>query len=324
MIILTADELRRALPITAAIDAVEQGFLALATGNVAQPLRVAVGGVGGTMLAMPAWVAGMGLGLKVVTIFPGNEARGLATINGAVLLADEENGLPLALIEGRTLTAIRTGAASGVATRAMARPDSRVLAIFGAGAQAPWQVAAVCATRSIERVLVVNRSRERGERLAALLRGWGDPVPGDAQISTAEQALAQADVICCATSAVEPLFDDSAVRPGTHINAVGSFTPQMREIPSATVARARVVVDQREAAWAEAGDLMIARDEGAIDEEHIAAELGELVAGIAPGRTGDDQITLFKSVGLGLQDVAAACAAYERARRAGIGVEIEW
>src|SRR5262245_26169407 len=239
---------------------------------------------------MPAYLAGAAtspaaLGVKALTLFPHNADLDLPTINALVLLFDTTNGLPLALLDGGYLTALRTGAASGAATRLMARADARTLAIFGAGAQALPQVWAACVARPIERIWIVNRTAERAERLAAELRAFGSPIPSDVRIApNAPAALAEADVVCCATAATTPLFEDADLRPGTHINGVGSYRPTMQEIPAATVARARVVVDQRRAAWAEAGDLVIARDQGMIGADHVAAELGEVVAGLVAGR----------------------------------------
>jgi ornithine cyclodeaminase len=195
--------------------------------------------------------------------------------------------------------------------------------LFGAGAQALPQVWAVCIARPIERIWIVNRSADRAERLAEELRTFGAPIPADVRVAPSPQAaLAEADVVCCATASPTPVFDDADIRQGTHINGVGSYRPTMQEVPAATVARSRVVVDQRRAAWAEGGDLVIARDQGLIDESHIAAELGEIVLGMAAGRTDDEQITFFKSVGNAVQDVAVAQMAYARARELGLGSEI--
>jgi ornithine cyclodeaminase/alanine dehydrogenase-like protein (mu-crystallin family) len=327
MLIITRDELRRAVPIDQAIDAVAAAFAQLSSGLADVPLRphIAIPPQDGLGLIMPAYLAGSGaLGVKVLTLFPHNQARhGLPTINALVLLLDTNNGLPLALIDGGYLTALRTGAASGVATRLMARPEARVLALFGAGAQALPQVWAACVARPIERVWVANRTAERAERLAADLRAFGAPIPADIRVApSARAALAEADVVCCATASPTPIFDDADVRPGTHINGVGSYRATMQEIPAATVARARVVVDQRRAAWAEGGDLVIARAQGLIDESHVVAELGEVVAGQIAGRTDADQITFFKSVGNAVQDVAVAQVAYARARELGLGEEV--
>jgi ornithine cyclodeaminase len=271
---------------------------------------------------MPAHLGQSGaLGLKVVSVFPHNLPRhGLPSIHALVVVLDAETGRPLAAMDGTYLTALRTGAGSGAATRALARPDARVLALFGAGAQAPHQAHAVCAVRTIERIWIVNRGRERAEALRATLLEQG--VRADVRVAeSAAAALAEADVICCATRAATPLFADAEVRPGTHINGVGSYTPELAEVPPATIARARVVVDQREAAWAEAGDLIQARDAGLLDERQIV-ELGEVIAGQAAGRADDAQITFFKSVGNAVQDMAVGQLALVEARRLGLGVEV--
>jgi len=328
MLIITADDLGRAAPMDLAMEAVASAFAQLSGQQADVPLRphLAVPPADGLCLVMPAYLAGSGaLGVKLLTLFPHNpEQHGLPTINALVLLFDVENGLPLALLDGSWLTALRTGAASGVATRLLARQDARTLALFGAGAQALPQVWAVCVARPIERLWLVNRTPARAERLAETLRAFGPPIPADVRVaSSAAEALGEADVVCCATASPTPLFDDADLRRGTHINGIGSYLPSMQEVPAATVARARVVVDQREAAWAEAGDLVIPRDQGLIDEGHVVAELGEIVTGRVAGRADDAQITFFKSVGNAVQDVAAAQMAYRRAKELGLGTEVQ-
>jgi ornithine cyclodeaminase/alanine dehydrogenase-like protein (mu-crystallin family) len=328
MLILTGDDVRRALPMAAAMDAVERAFAQLAAGQAEVPLRphVTVPEADGLLLVMPAYLSESGaLAVKALTIFPHNsECHGLPAIAALVTLFDATNGVPLALLDASYLTALRTGAASGVATRLLARRDARTLALFGAGAQALPQAWAVCVARQIARIWLVNRTGAHAERLAAELRAFGEPIPADVRIAaSAHEALAEADVICTATASSVPLFADGDVRPGAHLNAIGAYRPAMREIPGETVARARVVVDARAAAWAEAGELVLARDEGLIGADHVAAELGEIALGRATGRTDPDQITLFKSVGNAAQDAAAAQAAYARARALGIGTAME-
>jgi ornithine cyclodeaminase len=327
MLILSAEDLRRAVSMEQAMEAISSAFAQLADQQADVPLRarLAVPPQEGLALVMPAYLAESGaLGLKLLTIFPHNqELYHLPVINALVMLVDTENGLPLALMEGGWLTALRTGAASGVATRLMARKDARVLALFGAGAQALPQAWAVCVARSIKRIWLVNRTPAHAEHLAAQLRAFGSPIPAEVRVaSSARDALSEADVICCATSSSAPLFDDADLRPGAHINGIGSYLPTMQEVPAATVARARVIVDERRAAWAEAGDLIIPRDQGLIDEASIAGELGEVVTGRVAGRTNADQITFFKSVGLAVQDIATAQAAYQQARALRIGTEV--
>ncbi len=325
MRILTAADVRQAVSMREAIDAVAAAFTQLSTGHAVVPLRLPISQEAhhSHTFFMPALLAQSGgLGLKVVSVFPENGVRhGMPSIHAIVVLIEADTGRPAAVLDGTYLTALRTGAASGAATQALARPDSRVLAIFGAGAQAPHQVEAVCAVRPIERVLVVNRSRQRAEGLLATLAARG--IAAEVAIApSAAAALAVADVVCCATSAPTALFDDADLRPGTHINGVGSFTPHMAEVPVATIARAHVVVDQRLAAWHESGDLVDARAAGVLDESRVV-ELGEVIAGTAAGRTSADQITFFKSVGNAVQDIAVGQAALTHAQRLGLGVAVD-
>jgi ornithine cyclodeaminase/alanine dehydrogenase-like protein (mu-crystallin family) len=327
MLVLTHDDLRPAAPMEQAMEAVAAAFAELSDGRAAVPLRLhlQVPPDDGHFFLMPAHLRdSQALGVKAITLFPHNSERhALPAIQALVLLFDTANGTPLALMDGGYLTALRTGAASGVATQHMARPEARVLALFGAGAQALPQVWAVCVARPVERVWIVNRTRERAEQLAETLRTFGPPVPADIRVAPdAAAALAEADIVCCATSSPTPVFADEMLRAGTHINGVGSFRPDMREVPGATVARARVVVDQRAAAWAEAGELILARAEGLLDEQQVVAELGEVVAGRVPGRTSAEEITFFKSVGNAVQDVAVAALAYARARALGLGTDV--
>jgi len=223
-------------------------------------------------------------------------------------------------MDGTVLTAMRTGAASGAATDLLARRDARTAAIFGAGVQGRTQLEAVCAVRPIREAWVYDVGPERAaayademsQRLSLPVRVAESPA----------EAVRQADVICTATTSSSPVFDDADVRPGTHINAVGAYTPHMQEMPAETVLRARVVIDHREASLAEAGDLLIPLQQGVMTEDHIYAELGEVAAGHKPGRASPEEITLFKSVGVAVQDVAAAGAVLEAAQRLGLGTEV--
>lgn len=324
MRILSADDIRRAVTMPDAIDAVASAFVQLSTGRAVVPLRAHLQQRAheSHTFVMPAVLEESGgLGLKVVSVFPHNAARhSLPRIHALVTMLDAATGRPAAVLEGSYLTALRTGAASGAATRALAREESRVLVVIGAGAQAPHQVEAVCTVRPIERVIIVNRNRERAERMAAWLRERS--ITSDIDIvSSASAAIRQADIICCATSSPTPVFDDADLRPGTHINGIGSFTPRMVEVPPETVARAYVVVDQQTAAWAEAGDLQHARNLGLLDESQTV-ELGMVLAGRSPARTSDEQITFFKSVGNAVQDIAVAQLALREAERLGLGVEV--
>lgn len=327
MLILNAEEVRAALPLRNAISAMQEAFAALSAGQAQVPPRAQVPLAGeAALLLMPAALesAAPALAVKVVSLFGGNRLRGLAPIQAAVLVLDPETGQTLALLEGATLTAIRTAAASALATDLLSRPESRVLALFGAGAQARWHARALGGVRPLEEIRVYSRTPAA---VAALLRELeGDPEVTARLVAAASPAAAVrgADLVCCATNAREPVFMDADLAPGTHVNAVGAFQPQAREVPPETVARAAVFVDSRAAAWEEAGDLIQPRDAGLISPAHILAELGELVSGAHPGRTHPEQITLFKSVGVAVQDAAAAREAVAHARRLGLGTEVAW
>ncbi len=322
--ILSGNDVRQALPMATAIAAMKQAFAQLSLGQADVPLRVPlpVERHNGVTLFMPAYLSGDDhMAVKIVSVFNDNPAMGLPLIHALVVVVDTETGAPAAVMDGTTLTALRTGAASGAATDLLAREGVHTAAIFGAGAQGRTQLEAVCAVRPIRQVWVYDLSPQRAAAFAAEM-SQRLALPVQAAASPA-QAVRQADVICTATTSTTPVFDDSDVRPGTHINAVGAYTPTMQEIPPQTVLRARVVIDHREASLAEAGDLLIPIREGLMGRDHIAAELGEIVAGRKPGRTSAEEITLFKSVGVAVQDVAAAAAALEAARQLGLGVEVE-
>ena len=329
MLILNAEDVRRALPMAEAVGAMKAAFAALSEGRALVPLRahLDIERHRGVSLVMPCYVAdegGEALAVKVVSLFDGNAARGLARIQAAVVAFEPDTGRPMALLEGATLTAIRTGAASGAATDLLARPESCVAAIFGAGVQARTQLEAVCTVRSIEMAWVYDPRREAAEALAAEMACRG-PIPGDVRAATdPREAVAEADVICTVTTAHQPVFDDADLKAGVHINAVGSYQPHVQEIPPATVARALVVVDDREAALDETGDLIQPIAAGLFGPDHIHAELGEILLGRATGRASADQVTLFESVGIAVQDALAARAALARAAELGIGQRVEW
>jgi ornithine cyclodeaminase len=274
---------------------------------------------------MPAYLEDTDeLGMKMVSVFSGNIEQGLPIINALVALIDPVTGLPLAILDGTYLTALRTGAASGAATELLARPDAETVAILGTGVQGRTQLQAVSTVRSIERVLVFDTREGAAEAFRAEMGEAGPPIPRRIEVaSTAKEAITEADILCTATTSSTPVFSDSDVKPGCHINAIGSFTPQMQELPEETVSRALLVVDSREAAWAEAGDLIIARKRGLITEASIHAEIGEIVAGTKPGRTSSDQVTLFKSVGNAVQDVSVGARILEEAKKKGLGTMVE-
>ena len=324
--VLRANDVRAALPMPDAIRAMKDAFRQFSSGQADVPLRarLEVPESGGVSLFMPAFLHETGdLAVKAVSVFPRNIERSLPTIHALVIAFDAKTGAPAALIEGAALTALRTGAASGAATDLLARPESSRLAVFGSGAQARTQIEAVCAVRPIHEVLVFSLDPDGAGRMAADLQGRTASRARIRLADSAEEAVAQADVVCTATTSSKPVFPDGALSAGTHINAIGAFTPEMQEIDPATVARARIFVDSRQAALSEAGDLIQPIRQGLITEASIVAELGEVVAGTRPGRTSPEEITLFKSVGLAVQDAVAAGAILRRAEAEGLGKLIE-
>jgi ornithine cyclodeaminase len=329
MRILSGADVRKALPMPAAIEAMRHAFASLSGGHVVMPQRIhmAIYRHQGVSLLMPAYIddaVGEALALKVVSLFPGNAARGLAMLQAVVLVFDPQTGRPVALMEGATLTAIRTAAACGLATDFLARPESKVLAVFGAGVQARAQLQAMCCVRPIKTAWIYDPLPGRAETLIAEQAGR-DGVCADLRLAAdSAEALAEADIVCTATTAVNPVFEDADLRKGTHINAIGSYQPHVSEIPPQTVARALVVVDSRQAAFDEAGDIIQPISDGLIDAGHIHAELGELILGEKHARKSARQITLFKSVGLAVQEAAAAHAAMMTAEQADLGTVVPW
>ncbi len=321
--VLSADDVRRALPMPKAVEVMKRAFAQLSAGQAEVPLRVPihVPRHNGLTLFMPAYLAADDqMAVKIVSVFNDNPARGLPLIHALVMVVDAETGQPAAVMEGGYLTALRTGAASGAATDLLARLDASTAAVFGAGVQGRTQLEAVCAVRHIRQAWVYDVDPDRARRYANEMSArLGIPVHIAA---TPAEAARAADIICTATTSSVPVFSDADVRPGTHINAVGAYTPEMREIPTETVLRARVVIDHRTASLAEAGDLLIPIREGRMTEEHIWAELGEIAAGQKAGRLSHDEVTLFKSVGVAVQDVAAAAAVLDAAERENLGVEV--
>ena len=329
MIILRSEVVRQSLPMSQAIAAMKRAYAALSDGRAQAPLRLSmqIPWHEATGLFMPAYVhddTGEAMAVKAVALFPHNSERGLPLIQAAVLVMEADSGRPIALVEGSTLTAIRTGAASGAATDLLARPDSQVVAIFGAGVQGRTQLEAVCTVRPVQTAWIYDPDRLRLEKFIAEMAGVAS-LPVDLRAADDPlQAVKDADVICTATTSLTPVFSDADLKPGVHINAVGAYTPEMQEIPGDTVARALVIVDSRAASLAEAGDLIQPIQQGRITPEHIHAELGEIVLGRKQGRSSPAQVTFFKSVGIAVQDAMAASLAVENAQKMGIAQMVEW
>jgi ornithine cyclodeaminase/alanine dehydrogenase-like protein (mu-crystallin family) len=323
MLHLSAANVRRALPMTEALAAMRDAFAELARGEVTLPprLRMDAPTEKGVALVMPCHSTAQKLfSLKFITLFGDNPQRGLPLIQSTVLLSDGVTGAPLAVLDGASLTAIRTGAASGLATDLLARSDAATVAIIGAGLQARTQLEAVACVRQLQRAWVFDTRPAAAASFAAeMQRQLGFAVEVAASPAAAVQ---HADIICAATTSSAPLFDDRDVRPGTHINAIGVFQPDRAEVPAATVRRARVVVDHFVSALEEAGDLLLPLRAGLIDESHFKTELGQLVLGQQPGRTSAEEITFFKSVGVAIQDLCAAERALANARRLGLGTPL--
>ena len=297
---MDAETLARALPMTAAIDALEAAFGAERLPEA--PMRTHIETRAGTLLLMPAF-GEPGVGVKLVTLTPSNPDRRLPFIHAVYVLFEAVGQAPVALLDGAALTALRTAAVSGLATRHLARDEASRLAIFGAGVQARSHLRAMLAVRPIEDVVVVSRTRERAEALVK-----------DAGVAArvgAHDDVADRDLVCTCTTSATPVFDGSLLAPGTHVNAVGAYRPDLRELDTETIERARVVVETREAAMEEAGDLLIPMKEGAIGEDHVVADLSEVVRGVTARRTAQD-VTVFKSVGVAFEDLVVARAAVDR------------
>ena len=326
--ILSRTDIQRCLNMAEAIEAMRIAFEALSARQAQAPQRIAVGlSEQGVALLMPSLLQTMerhAFGLKVVAVMPRNPLKNLPRIFASVLLLDATTGKTQAVLEGGWLTAMRTGAVSGLATSLLARQDADVLALFGAGVQAPMQVHAIHTVRPLREVRVVNRSEEHFQQLVTTLQAvLGAGCPHIYRVSSAQEALSGALLVACATTATAPLFHWGDVALGAHINAIGAFTPEMCEVDAETLAHARIVVDERESALVEAGDLLQSLASGQIRGAETWVELGELVRGTQPGRQTAEEVTFFKSVGLAVQDVAVALHVYMRAQALSIGIEVE-
>ena len=320
---LSADDVRRALPMMEAIGAMKSAFRELSENRVVVPMRahLPVPNHQGDILIMPAYSpATARFGLKVITLFADNPALDLPFIQAMVMLYDAATGSPLAIMEGTALTAIRTGAGCGAATDLLARDDVSKAAIFGAGTQSRTQLEAVCAVRAIREASVFDQDSARA---ATFARETSAQLGINVVVAaTSAAALAGAGVICTATTSTTPVFADCELADGSHINAVGSYKPHMREIPPETVVRSYLVVDRTSAAWEEAGDLIMPLNDGLIGKDHVRAELGEIVAGTKPGRPHPAAVTFFKSVGNAIQDLAAASLVLANAEKLGLGTRV--
>ena len=334
LLVLSARELPGLLPYREAVEVMRLALAAHARGEAYQPLRTIARppGAEGLMALMPAYLppppgppdpgAEPGYGVKALCISPGNPALGKDAHQGGVLVSSARTGEPLALVNASALTEIRTAAVSALATSLLARPDAAELAVIGTGVQARAHIQALAACRGLTGIRVVGREPGRARLFAAeVARSVGVPVAAHDSVAG---ALAGAGIVVTATTSAAPVLQRDWLAPGTHINAVGACLPGTREIDSGTMAGAALFVDSRESAAHESGDLLLAMAEGAVSAGDIRAELGEVIAGLAPGRRDDQEITLFESLGLAVEDLAAAAHAYRRARAAGAGTPVDF
>ena len=310
--VIDEHDVRRLLPMGECIDVMAEALAALARGEVHNPLRFVVcpPGEPSLMGLMPAHRGGESplYALKAVAIFPGNSARGLDSHQGFVALFDGETGETKAILNAGAITAVRTAAVSGVATRLLARKNASTLAILGAGIQARSHLEAMRAVHHFDRVVSWSRTPGR--------------MPGLEEAGSAEEAVRDADVVVTATSSAEPIIERGWLKPGAHVNAVGSSIPTARELDTETMRDAALFVDRRESTVNEAGDFLFPQAEGAIGPEHIRAEIGEILVGAAEGRRSDDELTVFKSLGLAVQDLAAAEYVLRRAEAEDVGAVV--
>ena len=314
--ILSSDDIKKALSMPKAIDAMRIAYGQLSSGQAKVPIRPQISTDKGDTLFIPAYLSKThNLGIKVVSIYGDNPSKGLPRITATVLLIDQETGLPRAFMDGSILTAIRTGAGGGLAAELLSRQNSETVALFGAGIQARTQLQAVMAVRKIGYVYVISRTQDSAQKLAEEILDW-HYTPIINITSSPKEAVRNADIIITATTSSTPLFNGEDLKVGTHITAIGSYTPEKREVDSITAQRARIVVDSREACLAEAGDILIPGVE-------IDAEIGEIINGDKPARQSDAEITLFKSVGVAVQDIVSASIVLNEAEALGLGKIIE-
>jgi ornithine cyclodeaminase/alanine dehydrogenase-like protein (mu-crystallin family) len=348
-LVLSADDVRRVLPVRECIDVMREAFVALAEGRATVPVRtaLAVGDQDERLLLMPAVMRAHGddtatsegaaaasdaahawFGAKVLSVVPGNAAKGRDSHQGVVVLFEGEYGSVVAMIDAGAITAIRTAAVSAVATQTLARADAGCLALIGSGVQAASHLAAMAAVRPLREVRVWSPDRER---CAAFVKrateefGVNTETGARVAISAAARprdAVAEADIICTVCAATTPVIESSWIRAGTHINAVGGHRPHERELDSATIQRARVFVDYLPSAMEEAGDILIPIGEHVIDRTHVLGDLTSIVTNRVPGRVDPKDVTIFKSVGLAIEDIAAAAHAWRRALASGVGTRV--
>ncbi|TXK85949.1 ornithine cyclodeaminase family protein [Paenibacillus sp. N3.4] len=329
MLILGIEDQKRAITMPEVLDSVSLALSSYSGQKTVTPVRVHIPVVKheAVSLFMPSYVEqANSLGVKFVSVFPHNQLLGKKTIYGMMILADTETGEPLALMDASYLTVIRTGAASGVAAKYLAREDARVMTMIGTGAQAPGLIDAIRTVRPIEKLRLFNRTRVKALDLAAELKQrYGSEAPDIEVLDNPDDAIYGADIVVTATTSNTPVFLADSVVKGMHLSSIGAFRPTMQEVPADVMIRAdKVVVESKAAVLEETGDVVIPLRQGLFTAERITSELGEIIAGTKPGRESADELTIFKSVGLAAMDVVVAKAIYDRALELGIGQRINF
>jgi len=326
-LLLNRSDVQKLLPMSKAIDVVEAAFGELAAGTAEMPDRTVMvdSAVGGWIAYMPAYLkTGGALGVKAVTVYKENPSKfDLPTTIGTILVQDNKTGVVVAAMDGGLLTGVRTGASGGVATRHLARKDSKVAGVLGTGVMARSQVLALAESADLETILVYSRSNEDAKK--AFAEEFSSATGVSVEVAdSAEGLVRESDIVTLITSAVEPIVDGSWWKPGTHINAIGSHAVGVRELDSATIVKSKVVCDQVQACLNEAGDIQIPIEEGVYSADDIHGSIGEVINGTLSGRETDDEITLFKSVGLAVQDISCASLVYDQAKAQGVGLEFDF
>lgn len=324
MLVLSEKQVQSLIDVDELISVLEQAHVQYSTGKAVMPVRLVVPlpQVGGRITSMPGFLSDdKALAMKIITYFQENPEQNLPAILGTILLFSAETGKLIAIMDGSYITAIRTACASAMATKALANPQTPVLGMLGAGVQARSHIEALTQVRRLQRIKIYSPT---GASAAAIKKDMEPTVKIAIDIArNAEEALRDADLVVTATTAKEPIVKPEWLKPGAHINAVGAHRPDMREIDGATLARSKIVVDSREAIMAECGDILLALKEKSIGENAIHAEIGEVLAGRKPGRSSAAEITLYKSVGIAIQDVATANLVYRKALEKGIGTTVD-
>jgi len=322
--VVSAEQVRDLLTYPACIDVVRAAMIEVSRRNADMPLRHAIkipNGKGLLVMMYGSLGAPESFGIKLVSLFPGNASAGLSSHLGLVVLYEAEHGRPVAIMDGGVVTAIRTAAASAVATDRLARADARVMAILGNGEEAETHLRALAEVRTLEEVRIWGRDRRRAD---AFVGAHAGSAQADVRaVDTVDDAVRGAAIVCTVTAAPEPVLFGHQLEPGMHLNVVGSSIPKTAEVDTEAVRRSRYFVDYRESTLAQAGELLRAKQEGVVGDDHIVAEIGQVLSGEAEGRRTDEEITLYKSLGVIAQDLAAACYVWREAESRGVGAVVE-